>query len=160
MGIQHPGHDSADRHAAEGIVKAAARRVDAAAIVERESADFPTNIRCAALGERSGIAMACSSCHLMSGQPSGIRRITGIPILIDRWHATSRTRRDEARMGPIARAAPDQDVRQAAEYATLKPTVLSEGDRSATPPRTFTPPPQAVIRLIPTEAPSRSDVHP
>src|SRR5437879_12163092 len=48
------------------------------------------------------------------------------------------TRKDEARMGPIARAASDDDVRQAAEYfAALKPTSWVKVIETATPPRTF-----------------------
>jgi cytochrome c553 len=41
-------------------------------------------------------------------------------------------------MGPIARAASDDDVRQAAEYfAALKPTVWVKVIETATPPKTF-----------------------
>jgi cytochrome c553 len=48
------------------------------------------------------------------------------------------TRKDDARMGPIASAASDEDVRQAAEYfASLKPRTFVRVIESANPPRTF-----------------------
>ncbi len=48
------------------------------------------------------------------------------------------TRKDDARMGPIAKVMSDEDVRQAAEYfAALKPRVWVKVIESATPPRTF-----------------------
>jgi len=48
------------------------------------------------------------------------------------------TRKDDARMGPIAKATSDEDVRQAAEYfAALKPAVWVKVIETATPPKTF-----------------------
>jgi cytochrome c553 len=48
------------------------------------------------------------------------------------------TRKEEARMGPIARITSDEDVRQAAEYfAALTPTKFVEVIETATPPKTF-----------------------
>ena len=48
------------------------------------------------------------------------------------------TRQDDARMGPIAKATSDEDIRQAAEYfASLKPRVWVKVIETATPPRTF-----------------------
>src|SRR5260370_10508524 len=47
-------------------------------------------------------------------------------------------RKADARLGPIARGATDDDVRQAAEYfAALKPTVWVKVIETATPPKTF-----------------------
>jgi len=48
------------------------------------------------------------------------------------------TRQDDARMGPIAKATSDEDIRQAAEYfAALKPAVWVKVIETATPPKTF-----------------------
>ena len=48
------------------------------------------------------------------------------------------TRKDDARMGPIAQVTSDKDVRQAAEYfAALKPGVWVKVIETATPPKTF-----------------------
>jgi cytochrome c553 len=48
------------------------------------------------------------------------------------------TRKDDARMGPIAKAMSEEDVRQAAEYfAALKPRVWVKVIESAAPPKTF-----------------------
>ena len=48
------------------------------------------------------------------------------------------TRKDDARMGPIAKAISDDDVRQAAEYFSVqKPRTFVTVIETATPPRTF-----------------------
>jgi len=48
------------------------------------------------------------------------------------------TRKDEERMGPIAKVTSEDDVRQAAEYfASLKPSVWVKVIETATPPKTF-----------------------
>jgi cytochrome c553 len=48
------------------------------------------------------------------------------------------TRKDDARMAPIAKATSDEDVRQAAEYfAGLKPAAWVKVIETATPPKTF-----------------------
>jgi len=48
------------------------------------------------------------------------------------------TRKDEERMGPIAKVTSDEDVRQAAQYfASLKPKVWVKVIETATPPKTF-----------------------
>src|SRR5438128_504082 len=89
-----------------------------------------------------GITMACGSCHLMSGQghPESAD-IAGMPaeyLIRQMAYYKAGTRKDDARMGPIARAASDDDVRQAAEYfAALKPTVWVKVIETATPPKTF-----------------------
>src|ERR1700704_1320899 len=47
-------------------------------------------------------------------------------------------RQDDARMGPIAKATSDEDIRQAAEYfAAMKPNVWVKVIETATPPKTF-----------------------
>ena len=48
------------------------------------------------------------------------------------------TRKDDERMGPIAKVTSDEDVRQAAEYfASLKPNMWVKIIETATPPKTF-----------------------
>jgi len=90
----------------------------------------------------TGVTMACGSCHLMSGQghPESAD-IAGMPaeyLIRQMAYYKAGTRKDDARMGPIARAASDDDVRQAAEYfAALKPTVWVKVIETATPPKTF-----------------------
>src|SRR5262245_36596797 len=90
----------------------------------------------------TGITMACGSCHLMSGQgqPESAD-IAGMPaeyLIRQMAYYKAGTRKDDARMGPIARAASEDDVRQAAEYfAVLKPRVWVNVIETATPPRTF-----------------------
>src|SRR6202165_4754988 len=89
-----------------------------------------------------GINMACGSCHLMSGQGhSESADLAGMPaeyLIRQMAYYKAGTRKDDARMGPIAQAASDDDVRQAAEYfAALKPTVWVKVIETATPPRTF-----------------------
>jgi cytochrome c553 len=50
----------------------------------------------------------------------------------------SGSRQDDARMGPIAKATSEEDVRAAAAYfAALKPSVWVKVIETATPPRTF-----------------------
>lgn len=90
----------------------------------------------------TGITMACGSCHLMSGQghPESAD-LAGMPaeyLIRQMAYYKAGTRKDDARMGPIARAASDEDVRQAAEYfAALKPRTFVKVIESASPPRTF-----------------------
>jgi cytochrome c553 len=86
--------------------------------------------------------MACGSCHLMSGQghPESAD-IAGMPaeyLIRQMAYYRAGTRKDDARMGPIARTVSDDDVRQAAEYfAALKPTAWVQVIETATPPKTF-----------------------
>jgi len=85
---------------------------------------------------------ACGSCHLMSGQghPESAD-IAGMPaeyIIRQMAYFKSGARKEEARMGPIARAVSDEDVRQAAEYfAAVKPTPFVKVIEAATPPKTY-----------------------
>ena len=85
---------------------------------------------------------ACGSCHLMSGQghPESAD-IAGMPaeyIIRQMNYFKSGARKEEARMGPIARAVSDEDVRQAAEYfAAIKPSPFVKVIEAATPPKTY-----------------------
>lgn len=85
---------------------------------------------------------ACGSCHLMSGQghPESAD-IAGMPaeyIVHQMAYFKSGARKEEARMGPIARAVSEEDVRQAAEYfAAIKPIPFVKVIETATPPKTY-----------------------
>ena len=132
----------------EGIVKApgSAKEYHAATITGNATPPdwFPDEHPAAPRSVRgdTGIAMACGSCHLMSGQghPESAD-IAGMPaeyLIRQMAYYKAGTRKDDARMGPIARAALDDDVRQAAEYfAALKPIVRVKVIETATPPKTF-----------------------
>jgi cytochrome c553 len=85
---------------------------------------------------------ACGSCHLMSGQghPESAD-IAGMPaeyIIRQMNYFKNGARKEEARMGPIARAVSDEDLRQAAEYfAAIKPIPFVKVIEAATPPKTY-----------------------
>ena len=85
---------------------------------------------------------ACGSCHLMSGQghPESAD-IAGMPaayIIRQMGYFKSGVRKEEARMGPIARAVSDEDARQAAEYfAAVTPMPFVKVIETATPPKTY-----------------------
>ena len=89
-----------------------------------------------------GRRFACGSCHLMSGQghPEAAD-LAGMPaeyLIRQMAYYKAGTRKDDARMGPIAKVTSDEDVRQAAEYfAALKPRVWVKVIETATPPKTF-----------------------
>jgi cytochrome c553 len=89
-----------------------------------------------------GARFACGACHLMSGQghPEAAD-LAGMPaeyLIRQMAYYKAGTRQDDARMGPIAKATSDADIRQAAEYfAALKPRVWVKVIETATPPRTF-----------------------
>jgi cytochrome c553 len=93
-------------------------------------------------GDGASKAAACGSCHLMSGQghPESAD-IAGLPaeyIMRQMLYFKSGARKDDARMGPIAKATSDEDVRQAAEYyASIKPIPFVKVIETATPPRTY-----------------------
>ena len=132
----------------EGVVKApgSAKEYDAARIAGNANPPdwFPDEHPVAPRSVRgdTGITMACGSCHLMSGQghPESAD-IAGMPaeyLIRQMAYYKAGTRKDDARMGPIARAASDEDVRQAAEYfAALKPIVWVKVVETATPPKTL-----------------------
>jgi len=90
----------------------------------------------------TGIRFACGSCHLMSGQghPEAAD-IAGMPaayLIRQMTYYKTGTRQDDARMGPIAKATSDEDIRQAADYfAAIKPNVWVKVIETATPPKTF-----------------------
>jgi cytochrome c553 len=132
----------------EGIVKApgSAKEYDAAKIAGNANPPdwFPDEHPAAprSVSGGTGVTMACGSCHLMSGQghPESAD-IAGMPaeyLVRQMAYYKAGTRKDDARMGPIAQAVSDDDVRQAAEYfAALKPAVWVKVIETATPPRTF-----------------------
>ena len=84
----------------------------------------------------------CGTCHLMSGQghPESAD-IAGLPaeyIVRQMKYFKSGTRKDEDRMGPIARNVSDEDVRAAADYfAAVKPMPWVKVIETATPPKTY-----------------------
>jgi cytochrome c553 len=90
----------------------------------------------------AGVTMACGSCHLMSGQghPESAD-IAGLPaeyLMRQMSYFKSGARKDDSRMGPIAKAVSDEDVRRSAEYFTaLKPSAFVKVIETATPPKTY-----------------------
>jgi cytochrome c553 len=132
----------------EGIVKVpgSAKEYDAVTIAGNANPPdwFPDEHPAAPRSVRgdTGITMACGSCDLMSGHghPESAD-IAGMPaeyLIRQMAYYKAGTRKDDARMGPIARATSDEDVRQPAEYfAALKPTVWVKVIETATPPKTF-----------------------
>ena len=93
-------------------------------------------------GEPGVTLPACGSCHLMSGQghPESAD-IAGLPaeyIIRQMKYFKSRARKDDIRMGPIAKMTSDEDVRQAAEYyAAIKPIPWVKVIETSMPPRTY-----------------------
>ncbi len=85
---------------------------------------------------------ACGTCHLMSGQghPESAD-IAGLPagyVIRQMQYFKSGARKDDNRMGPIAKVASDEDVRQAAEYfAAIKPIPWVQVIETANPPKTY-----------------------
>jgi cytochrome c553 len=90
----------------------------------------------------AGVTMACGSCHLMSGQghPESAD-IAGLPaeyLIRQMSYFRSGARKDDSRMGPIAKAVSDEDVRGSAEYfAALKPSTFVKVIETANPPKTY-----------------------
>ncbi|HEY4264275.1 MAG TPA: c-type cytochrome [Micropepsaceae bacterium] len=89
-----------------------------------------------------GVRFACGSCHLMSGQGhSEAADLAGQPaeyLIRQMAYYKTGARKEDARMGPIAKITSDEDVRQAADYfAALKPRVWVKVIETATPPKTF-----------------------
>jgi len=103
---------------------------------------FPDEHPAAPKSVKGPMANACGSCHLMSGQghPESAD-IAGMPaayILRQMNYFKTGARKEEARMGPIARAISEQDAREAAEYfASVKPGVFVKVIETATPPKTY-----------------------
>jgi cytochrome c553 len=84
----------------------------------------------------------CGTCHLMSGQghPESAD-LAGLPaeyIIRQMDYFKSGVRRDNERMGPIAKNVSEEDVRQAAQYfASVKPIAWVKVIETATPPKTY-----------------------
>lgn len=132
----------------EGIVKVpgSTKEYDAAKIAGNANPPdwFPDEHPAAprAVTGGAGIRFACGSCHLMSGQSHAeAADIAGMPaayLIRQMAYYKTGTRKDEARMGPIAKATSEEDARQAAEYfASLKPKAWLKTIETATPPKTY-----------------------
>jgi len=93
-------------------------------------------------GEAGVVRAACGSCHLMSGQghPESAD-IASLPIeyfVRQMNYFKSGARKDDGRMGPIAKATSEEEVRQAAEYfAGIKPIPWVKVIETSTPPKTY-----------------------
>jgi cytochrome c553 len=93
-------------------------------------------------GEAGVALQACGACHLMSGQghPESAD-IAALPVeyFVRQMHYfKSGARKEDTRMGPIAKATSEEDVRQAAEYfAAIKPIPWVKVIETATPPKTY-----------------------
>jgi cytochrome c553 len=93
-------------------------------------------------GEGGVTRMACGSCHLMSGQghPESAD-LAGLPaeyLVRQMNYFKTGTRKDDGRMGPIAKATSDEDIRKSAEYfAALKPIPWAKVVETSTPPKTY-----------------------
>ena len=101
-----------------------------------------------------GVRFACGSCHLMNGQSHAeAADIAGMPaayLIRQMGYYKDGSRKEEARMGPIARAVSDEDVRQAAEYfAAIKPNVFVKVIETATPPKTYVSADARHRRIVP-----------
>ena len=103
---------------------------------------FPDEHPAAPRSVKGPMPNACGTCHLMSGQghPESAD-IAGMPaeyIIRQMSYFKSGARKEEGRMGPIARAVSDEDVRQAAEYfAAVKPSPFVKVIETANPPKTY-----------------------
>jgi cytochrome c553 len=103
---------------------------------------FPDEHPPAPRSVKGPIPNACGSCHLMSGQghPESAD-IAGMPaeyIIRQMKYFKNGTRKEEGRMGPIARAVSDEDVREAAAYfAAIAPMPFVKVIEAATPPKTY-----------------------
>jgi len=93
-------------------------------------------------GENAPAGTVCGTCHLMSGQghPESAD-IAGLPaeyIVRQMNYFKSGARRDNERMGPIAKNVSDEDVRQAADYfAAIKPIPWVNVIETPMPPKTY-----------------------
>lgn len=89
-----------------------------------------------------GVRFACGSCHLMSGQSHAeAADIAGMPaqyLMRQMQYYKDGSRKDDARMGPIAKTTSEDNIREAAEYfSSLKPRPFVKVIETATPPKTF-----------------------
>src|SRR5882672_7648219 len=89
-----------------------------------------------------GAALACGSCHLMSGhghpESAGMNGFTADYIVQQMADFKSGMRKDAARMNGIAKALSDEESRQAAEwFALLKPAPWTKVIEAETVPKTI-----------------------
>jgi cytochrome c553 len=89
-----------------------------------------------------GAALACGSCHLMSGEghpeSAGLTGFTAAYIIQQMADFKSGARKDAARMNAIAKETTEEESRQAAEwFAALKPTPWTKVVEADTVPVTF-----------------------
>jgi len=89
-----------------------------------------------------GAALACGSCHLMSGhghpESAGMNGFTADYIVQQMADFKSGVRKDAARMNGIAKALSDEESRQAAEwFALLKPAPWTKVIEAETVPKTI-----------------------
>lgn len=93
-------------------------------------------------GGSGSTALACGSCHLMTGQghPESAD-LAGMPVeYLVRQMADFKngTRKDPARMNAIGKVTSEEDARKAAEwFAALKPTVWVKVQESQTVPKSY-----------------------
>ena len=93
-------------------------------------------------GKDGATTTACGSCHLMSGQghPESAD-LAGLPaeyLVRQMNYFKSGARKDDARMGPIAKATSDEDIRRSAEYfAAQKPIAWVKVIETSQPPKTY-----------------------
>ena len=89
-----------------------------------------------------GAALACGSCHLMSGhghpESAGLAGFTAAYLVQQMADFKSGARKDAARMNAIAKDVSDEESRQAAEwFAALEPDAWTKVVETATVPETF-----------------------
>lgn len=89
-----------------------------------------------------GAALACGSCHLMSGlghpESAGLTGFTAAYVVQQMVDFKSGARRDSARMNAIAQEVSEEEARQAAEwFASLAPPVGTGVIEADTVPATF-----------------------
>jgi cytochrome c553 len=115
---------------------------------------FPDEHPAAPRSVKGPMPNACGSCHLMSGQghPESAD-IAGMPaeyLIRQMNYFKTGARKEEARMGPIARAVSDDDVRQAAGYfAAITPIPFVKVIEAATPPKTYVSADARHRRIVP-----------
>jgi cytochrome c553 len=89
-----------------------------------------------------GAALACGSCHLMSGlghpESADMAGFTAAYVVQQMADFKSGVRKDAARMNGIAKAISDEESQQAAEwFAAIKPRVWTKVTEAATVPKTI-----------------------
>jgi cytochrome c553 len=137
-------------------VQGSAKEYEASAIAGNANPPdwFPDEHPAAPKSVKGPFPNACGSCHLMSGQghPESAD-IAGMPaeyILRQMAYFKSGARKEEARMGPIARALSEQDAREAADYfAALKPSPFVKVMEAAMPPKTYVSADARHRRIVP-----------